>query len=58
MMGALGLTDDMLDDLLKASPIPVGRLGTPEDIGNCAVYLCSPAGAWITGQTIKVTGGQ
>lgn len=58
MMDALGLTDDMLDDLLKASPIPVGRLGMPSDIGSCAVYLCSPAGAWITGQTIKVTGGQ
>lgn len=58
MMGALGLTDDMLDDLLKMSPIPVGRLGLPDDIGNCAVYLCSSAGSWITGQTIKVTGGQ
>lgn len=58
MMDALGLTDDMLGDLLAMSPIPVGRLGLPEDIGNCAVYLCSAAGAWITGQTIKVTGGQ
>ena len=48
----------MLPDLLKASPIPAGRLGTPSDIGSCAVYLCSAAGAWITGQTIKVTGGQ
>ena len=58
MMGALGLTEDMLDDVLKASFIPVGRLGEPADIGSCAVYLCSRAGAWITGQTIKVTGGQ
>ncbi len=58
MMDALGLTNDMLGDLLAVSPIPVGRLGMPEDIGNCAVYLCSAAGAWITGQTIKVTGGQ
>ena len=35
-----------------------GRLGTPEDIGQCALYLCSPAEAWVTGQTIKVTGGR
>jgi NAD(P)-dependent dehydrogenase (short-subunit alcohol dehydrogenase family) len=57
MMDALGLRDDQLDDLLKASRIPMGRLGTPEDIGRCALYLCSPASAWVTGQTIKVTGG-
>lgn len=58
MMDALGLTDDHLDDLLKASRIPMGRLGTPEDIGLCALYLCSSAGAWVTGQTFKVTGGR
>lgn len=58
MMDALGLKDDQLDDLLKASRIPMRRLGTPEDIGLCALYLCSPASAWVTGQTIKVTGGR
>lgn len=58
MMDALGLTDEHLDDLLKASRIPMGRLGTPEDVGLCALYLCSSAGAWVTGQTIKVTGGR
>jgi NAD(P)-dependent dehydrogenase (short-subunit alcohol dehydrogenase family) len=36
---------------------PIGRLGEPEDIAGMAVLLASPAGAWITGQTIVVDGG-
>ena len=58
MMDALGLTEDDLEALLKHSRIPMGRLGAPADVAACAVYLCSPAAAWVTGQTIKVTGGQ
>ena len=41
-----------------ARNIPRGRAGTPEDIGACAVYLASPAGDWVTGQCISVSGGQ
>jgi peroxisomal 2,4-dienoyl-CoA reductase len=37
--------------------IPAGRWGTPEDIGQMAVYLSSSAGAWITGQIMVVDGG-
>ena len=37
--------------------IPLGRLGTPEDIGHAVVYLASPAASWITGQTLFVSGG-
>ena len=33
------------------------RLGTPRDIGLAAVYLASPAAAFITGQAINVNGG-
>lgn len=36
---------------------PMGRLGTPEDIGNVASLLCSPKAAWITGQVIYADGG-
>ena len=36
---------------------PMGRLGTPADIGNAAVLLCSDMAGWITGQTIAVDGG-
>jgi NAD(P)-dependent dehydrogenase (short-subunit alcohol dehydrogenase family) len=37
--------------------IPVGRVGLPEDAGGVALLLCSPAGRYITGQTIYVDGG-
>ena len=36
---------------------PMGRMGTPEDIGNAVSLLCSPASAWITGQLIYADGG-
>lgn len=37
--------------------IPLGRFGTPEDIGRMAAYLASPAGDWVTGQVFVVDGG-
>ena len=37
--------------------IPLGRWGTPADIGNMVVYLASPAGEWITGAIMVVDGG-
>lgn len=36
---------------------PMGRLGTPADIGNAVVLLCSEEAGWITGQVIAVDGG-
>jgi 3-oxoacyl-[acyl-carrier protein] reductase len=38
--------------------IPLGRLGTPRDIGNCALFLASDEADYITGTTITVDGGQ
>ncbi|GAB4459205.1 MAG: 3-oxoacyl-[acyl-carrier-protein] reductase [Armatimonadaceae bacterium] len=37
--------------------IPLGRLGSPEDVGAVVAFLASPAAAYITGQTITVDGG-
>jgi peroxisomal 2,4-dienoyl-CoA reductase len=37
--------------------IPLGRWGTPEDIGNMVTYLASPAADWITGAIMVVDGG-
>lgn len=37
--------------------IPLGELGAPEDIANAMLYLASPAGRYVTGQTIVVDGG-
>jgi NAD(P)-dependent dehydrogenase (short-subunit alcohol dehydrogenase family) len=39
------------------SRIQMGRMGSPEDIGWAAVYLCSPAAAYVTGVTLPVDGG-
>jgi 3-oxoacyl-[acyl-carrier protein] reductase len=38
--------------------IPLGRLGTVEDVGYAALFLATDEAAWITGQTIVVDGGQ
>jgi len=37
--------------------IPVGRLGTADDIGWATAYLCSPAAAYVTGVILPVDGG-
>jgi len=43
--------------LEKIIGLPLGRLGTPEDIGNAVVFMASPAASWITGQCLYVSGG-
>jgi NAD(P)-dependent dehydrogenase (short-subunit alcohol dehydrogenase family) len=37
--------------------VPLGRIGTPEDVANAVVFLASPRAAYITGQQITVDGG-
>jgi 3-oxoacyl-[acyl-carrier protein] reductase len=36
---------------------PLGRIGQPQDIAPAAVFLASPDSAWITGETLHITGG-
>ncbi|MFT7027459.1 MAG: acetoacetyl-CoA reductase, partial [Paracoccaceae bacterium] len=38
--------------------IPVGRLGEPEEIARCVVFLVSEDAGFITGSTISANGGQ
>lgn len=45
----------ILDSIVGKTPL--GRMGEPQDIANMALYLASEAGAFITGQAIRVDGG-
>jgi NAD(P)-dependent dehydrogenase (short-subunit alcohol dehydrogenase family) len=38
--------------------IPLGRIGTPEDVANAVVFLLGEEGAYITGKVLQVDGGQ
>ncbi len=49
-------TDRAFYDKVAAST-PLGRWGQPEDIAGAAVWLASPAAAFVTGQAINVNGG-
>ena len=49
------------EDVLKSKilpHIPVGRLGEPEEIARCVVFLASEEAGFITGSTISINGGQ
>lgn len=48
-------TPEALDKIAKG--IPLGRLGTPDDIANAVLFLSSDRANFITGQTISVDGG-
>jgi len=56
-MEALKLTEEQLPGLVAMIQIPMKRMGKEEDICGAAVYLASPASAWVTGEIITVAGG-
>lgn len=53
MTGAL--TDEQKEAIMRE--VPVGKLGTPEDIANAVLFLASDGAGYITGETISVNGG-
>lgn len=49
------LTPDIEKSMLAKTPL--GRLGQPDDIAYAALFLCSPAASWVSGQVLTVSGG-
>jgi len=41
----------------RPGQIPLGRVGTPEDVAGVVAFLCGPDGHYITGQSVHVDGG-
>lgn len=51
-----GTIEDREREMCKT--IPLGRIGSPEEVGSLVAFLASEASSYITGQAINVTGGQ
>lgn len=53
----LQLKEEDIPKMGERFQIPLGRVGTPEDIAPAVVYLASEASSWMTGQTMLIRGG-
>lgn len=53
---AAGLAESDLRKQVEAQT-PLGRIGKPEDVAPAAVYFASPESAWVTGETLYISGG-
>ena len=51
------IAQDVLDKRIIPQ-IPVGRLGEPEEIARCVLFLAADDAGFITGSTLSATGGQ
>ncbi len=49
------LTDEVKENLMKA--VPLGRLGTADEVADAVLFLASPAAQYITGHVLNVDGG-
>jgi len=56
---ATDMTDELGDEAKSAlaSQVPLGRLGSPEDIASAVLFLAGEGGAYITGHVLHVNGG-
>lgn len=48
---------DSPEEAALAKRIPVGRLGTTEDVSSAFLFFCDPKNSFVTGQTLYVCGG-
>jgi 3-oxoacyl-[acyl-carrier protein] reductase len=53
------MTDALSEDSRKAlmAQVPLGRLGSPDDVAHAVAFLASPQAGYITGETLHVNGG-
>jgi len=51
-----GIADSEMRQQVEAQT-PLGRIGQPQDIAGAAVFLASADSAWVTGQTLTISGG-
>ncbi len=51
------MTEDDIPEMGKQFGVPLGRVGSPEDIAPAVVYLASDASSWMTGQDMVINGG-
>ncbi|MZD08916.1 SDR family oxidoreductase [Streptomyces sp. SID5785] len=51
----MGVTRDMIESWAQA--VPLGRVGTPDDVAEAVAFLASDAAAYITGDDLVVSGG-
>ena len=56
--GQIRSEDVIEDDPKRAASIPVGFMGTPDDVAAVVAFLASPAARFINGQMIAVNGGE
>ena len=56
-LGLMSNREDTPETAPLAKGVPVGRLGTPDEVGAAVVYLASDEAGWLTGQTIGLNGG-
>lgn len=52
---AATIPENVRAEMLKN--VPLGRFGTPEEVANVILFLCSPLASYVTGQTIEINGG-
>lgn len=59
MVGTLVAPDEMakLEEHTKRN-YPIGRVGEPEDVASCILFLCDPKNTWLTGEELNIDGGR